>query len=79
MESRKYFDYMPILKYIFNEIALILRPKTIMTDFEIALQKAFMTVLSSADVKECYFHYSQIYTVLYLYLYKKTSYIKKLY
>jgi len=60
MEQKKYLDYKAILEYIFNKLAPSLRPRIVMTDFECALQKAFLTVLPSADVKGCYFHYSQV-------------------
>jgi len=60
MEQRKYSDYKAILEYIFNKLAPSLRPRIVMTDFECALQKAFLTVLPFADVKGCYFHYSQV-------------------
>lgn len=60
MERRKYIDYKTILKHIFYKLAPTLRPRTVTTDFEAALQKAFLSVLPSTDVKGCYFHYTQV-------------------
>jgi len=59
-KQRKYSDYTAILKYIFNKLASSLRPRIVMTDFESALQKVFLIVLPSVDMKGCYFHYSQV-------------------
>ena len=61
MDRRKYIDYKPILQYIFKEIVPELRPQSVMTDFEAALQKAFLNIFPFADVKGCYFHYSQVF------------------
>lgn len=62
MDQRNIAAYVGVINHFKERTAPTLLPAIIMTGFEAAMQTAFRTAYPNAEVKGCFFHFSQVRT-----------------
>lgn len=61
MSNRKKSTYIAVICYVHENLSIAngLNCKSLMSDYEIAMTDAFLTVVPIASVTHCHFHFAQ--------------------